>query len=234
MNIELGPDAPDWFLPTLPTAISDAALNGFGYESKLAPEIQSYALFGQSVWHLNDRLALTTGIRFSRDEKKGEFETYWVSGADLSTLPPEVAGVAAAIRSSFNPQAQSFETELEDDSISGLVSLSYDLTDSVLGYASAAIGSKSGGLNLAVLPVDVDPVVEPEDVVSYELGLKTQFLDSRLTFNTAAFWTEIDNYQTAIRCSRRRLRSASTSRTQARLFVRAASKRISITTSTTS
>jgi iron complex outermembrane receptor protein len=68
----------------------------------------------------------------------------------------------------------------------------------VLGYVSAAIGSKSGGLNLAVLPADVDPVVEPEDVVSYEVGVKTQLLDSKLTFNTAAFWTEIDNYQTAI------------------------------------
>jgi iron complex outermembrane receptor protein len=197
-NIELGADAPDWFLPTLPAAISDAALNGFGYETKLAPEIQSHAVFAQGVWHLNDRLDLTTGLRYSRDEKQGEFETYWVSGADLSTLPPEVAGAAAAIRSSFNPQQYEYETELNDDSIGGLVSLSYDFSEQVLGYVSAAIGSKSGGLNLAVLPVGVDPVVEPEEVVSYELGLKTQLLDSRLTFNTAAFWTEIDNYQTAI------------------------------------
>ena len=197
-NIELGSDAPDWYLPTLPAAITEAALSGFGYESKLAPEIRSYALFGQNVWHATDRLDLTTGIRFSRDEKQGDFETYWVSGTDLSTLPPEVAVPAFAIRSGFNPQQQSFTTELKDDSISGLVSLSYQFTDTVLGYASAAIGSKSGGLNLAVLPAEVDPVVEPEDVVSYELGVKTQFLDSRLTFNTAAFWTEIDNYQTAI------------------------------------
>ena len=77
----------------------------------------------------HDRLDLTTGIRFSRDEKQGEFETYWVSGTDLSTLPPEVAVPAFAIRSSFNPQQQSFTTELKDDSISGLVSLSYELTD---------------------------------------------------------------------------------------------------------
>ncbi|MFD2578226.1 TonB-dependent receptor domain-containing protein [Novosphingobium colocasiae] len=34
--------------------------------------------------------------------------------------------------------------------------------------------------------------------ISFELGLKSQFLDRRATFNAAAFWTEISDYQTAI------------------------------------
>ncbi len=197
-NIAYGADAADWFLPTVPAVVGEAALSGFGYETESAPEIDSYAAFGQTVWHITPRLDLTTGLRFTREEKEGEFETYWVSGADLTALPPALATGAAAIRNGFNPQYREFTTGLNDNSVSGLVSLSYALSDTVLAYATYSQGAKSGGLNLAILPAGVDPVVEPEDVENYEAGLKTQLLDGRLTLNTAIFQTEISDYQTAI------------------------------------
>jgi iron complex outermembrane receptor protein len=40
--------------------------------------------------------------------------------------------------------------------------------------------------------------VKPEKVNHYEVGLKTQFLDRRLTLNLAGFWTEISDYQATV------------------------------------
>jgi len=48
------------------------------------------------------------------------------------------------------------------------------------------------------LPVGVSPDVRPERVNAYEVGLKAQALNKRLTANLAAFWTDISDYQTAI------------------------------------
>jgi iron complex outermembrane receptor protein len=92
-----------------------------------------------------------------------------------------------------------YETSFKDNSLSGLVSLSWKVAPDVLVYGTYARGNKSGGLNLTQLPGTItDPTVRPEKVNSFELGLKSQFLDRRATLNVAGFWTEISDYQTAI------------------------------------
>jgi len=40
--------------------------------------------------------------------------------------------------------------------------------------------------------------VKPEKVNHFEIGLKTQFLDRRLTINAAGFWTEVNDYQATV------------------------------------
>ncbi|MGE6057289.1 TonB-dependent receptor domain-containing protein, partial [Klebsiella variicola subsp. variicola] len=40
--------------------------------------------------------------------------------------------------------------------------------------------------------------VKPEKVNSYEIGLKTQFLDRRLTLNLAGYWTDVFDYQATV------------------------------------
>lgn len=93
-----------------------------------------------------------------------------------------MATAALAIRNQFNPVA-SYSTAFSDDSVSGLVSLSYRVAPDALVYASYSRGS--GGLNLTNLPAGIDPDVAPEDVDSFELGLKSQWFDRRVTFNAA-------------------------------------------------
>jgi len=75
----------------------------------------------------------------------------------------------------------------------------------VLGYATFARAFKSGGINLSGLPLDAsnNPIlsaatVRPETVNHYEVGLKTQFWHRRLTFNLAAFWTDVFDYQATV------------------------------------
>jgi iron complex outermembrane receptor protein len=155
-------------------------------------------LFGQLDWKFTDRLTLTAGLRYTREKKSGTFRQFHVAGIDLSTLPPAIATAALAIREQFNPTNANLSTSFTDNSLSGLATLSWQFADGALVYASYSRGNKSGGLNLTALPVGIQPEVSPEKVDSYEAGLKTQWLDRKVTFNLAGFWTEISDYQTAI------------------------------------
>ncbi|MDT0509017.1 TonB-dependent receptor [Novosphingobium sp. MMS21-SN21R] len=186
-----------WNLPAVNQTIANAALNGFEANSTSTPETKTFALFGQTDWHLSDALTLTTGLRWSHEKKSGAFSQFWVDGANLSGFTPAQVTAINAIRSQFNP-VTSFATKFTDNSLSGLVTLNWKVAPEANVYASYSRGNKSGGLNLTALPAGIAPDVAPEKVDAFELGFKSQFLDRRATFNAAAFWTEIRDYQTAI------------------------------------
>jgi iron complex outermembrane recepter protein len=186
-----------WNLPAANQTIANAALNGFEANSTSTPETRSFALFGQTDWHLSDALTLTTGLRWTHEKKSGAFSQFWVDGADLSGFTPAQVTAIDAIRTQFNP-VTSFSTKFSDNSLSGLVTLNWKVAPEASVYGSYARGNKSGGLNLTALPAGIAPEVAPEKVDAFELGFKSQFLDRRATFNAAAFWTEIRDYQTAI------------------------------------
>ena len=192
-----GSAAPNWFVPAVNPVVSNAALNGFETRSYSEPTTKSYALFGQASWNISDALSLTGGLRYTHEKKNGVFRQEWVAGTDLSTLSPADAAAATAIRNQFNPRA-SYTAATKDDSVSGLATLSWKVAPDVLLYGSYSRGSKSGGLNLTNIPSGAVPEVKPETVDNFELGFKSAWLNRSLTFNAAAFWTNVSDYQTAI------------------------------------
>jgi len=195
--VAYGSAAPNWYLPTTAAAVANAALNGFEADSTSTPTTHSAAVFGQATWNATSRLKLTLGLRYTHEKKEGAYNQLWVAGTDPSTLSPAAGAAVIAIRNQFNP-VTSYSTSFTDDSVSLLANLSYKIAPDALIYATYSRGSKSGGLNLTSLPAGVTPDVRPERVNAYEVGLKAQALDKRLTANVAAFWTDISDYQTAI------------------------------------
>jgi iron complex outermembrane recepter protein len=65
-------------------------------------------------------------------------------------------------------------------------------------YGKIATSYRHGGLNLNEgLPTDRFPtkaLYSDEDSLTYELGIKSSWLDGRLTFNGAAFWIEYSDF----------------------------------------
>jgi iron complex outermembrane receptor protein len=196
-NFDFGSAAPGWFVPAVPAAVSTAALDGFAYEGISTPETKSFALFGQTVWKVTDALQLTAGLRYTNERKEGTYDQRQTGGVAIGSLPLALQTPVRNIRNNFGPEL-SFGTKFTDNNVSGLLAVSYTLAEDVLAYGSFSWGRKSPGLNLTALPVGVDPEVRPEDVTSYEVGLKASLLDRRLTANLAGFWTDITDYQTAI------------------------------------
>jgi iron complex outermembrane receptor protein len=192
-----GPGAAAWNVPTVNPVVANAALDGFTAASFSEPITKSLAGFGQVDWKITDSLTLTAGLRYTHEKKEGVYEQFWTGGNDLSSLTLAQRAVANALRSQFNPVV-SYETAFSDNSLGGLVSLAWKVAPDALLYATYSRGNKSGGLNLTTLPAGVDPDVAPEKVDNYEAGFKSQFLDRRVTFNGAVYWTEISDYQTTV------------------------------------
>ena len=191
---EYGSAAPAFALPpTVPSAISEAALDGFKFTGHSRAVTDSYAAFGQANWHITPALTLTLGARFTHERKTGSFAQAQTGGIDLSTLPVATATAAQALRNSYGPTT-SYTAETSNDSFSGQANLAYQASDSVLAYATYARGAKSGGLNIANLPSGVSPVVRPEKVDHFEVGIKTSPVPG-VTLNGAAFWTEVRDFQ---------------------------------------
>lgn len=189
-----GSDAPEFALPpTVPIAIRQAALDGFTFVGDSRAKTDSYAAFGQANWHIDGRVTLTVGARFTHEKKSGWFDQKQVSGIDLTTLPAAISAAAQGVRNNFGP-VSAYNARTTNDSFSGQATLAYQVSNAVLAYATYARGAKSGGLNIANLPTGVSPIVDPEKVDHFELGLKTSPFHG-VTMNAAAFWTEIRDFQ---------------------------------------
>jgi iron complex outermembrane receptor protein len=153
----------------------------------------SFALFAQGTWHLTDKLDFTAGIRGTYEEKDAKVERFDPVGGSA------VTGAGAVVRRNQLGAYDSGDLSLYSFAPSALVSLSYQFTDDLLGYASLSHGEKSGGVNLAVASAPTagadSLLVGPERANDAELGIKTTLFDNRLQLNTNIFWTGIHGYQ---------------------------------------
>jgi iron complex outermembrane receptor protein len=144
-------------------------------------ETTSYALFAQGSWALSDQLGLTAGIRYSKDSKD-----YRRTTSTFSTTGPFLDGTFA------------FADSDSWDSVTPMISVDYQISDSSMLYASASKGFKSGGFNgRANSDSDVSSF-NPETVWTYEIGGKSQFLDNRLRVNYALFSSDYEDFQARV------------------------------------
>lgn len=156
-------------------------------------ETDSFALFAQGTWHLTELLDFTAGLRGTYEEKNAKIERFAPLGGAA------VGGVGAAVRNGQLGAYDSGDLSQYNFAPSALLSLSYQFSDDLLGYASLSHGEKSGGVNLAVgsaPSAGADSLlVGPERANDAELGLKSTLFDRRLLLNANLFWTGIHGYQ---------------------------------------
>jgi iron complex outermembrane receptor protein len=194
---EQGSAASRWLLnPASANANNPAVLDGLRSENDISLESASLAAFGQIGWRVTDRLRLQPGLRVNYDRKNGSYVAIVTTGAGSIVLNADQRGVLAP---------QSYQARYRAWNLSGDFTISYDAARDIMAYATYARSFKSGGINLSGLPLDAagNPIlgaaqVKPESVDHFELGLKSQFFDKRLTANFAAFWTEIKDYQATV------------------------------------
>ncbi|KQM19006.1 TonB-dependent receptor [Novosphingobium sp. Leaf2] len=194
-NTVYGKDAAKWLInPSGP----DALLNGLEANAITKPETNSYAAFGQLTWTFTPRLSVTGGLRYTWEKKSGSYAaTQDGDVAAVSTLGA-YAATAQAIRNAYAPSGGDYYVSKGAGNVSGLLSLNYQATDNASFYATYSRGYKSAAVNLVRQNAGLDVFIKPEKVDAFELGLKAQLFQNRLTFNTALFWTNVDNYQANI------------------------------------
>ena len=163
-------DGNDILTVTLP--IGFGAVNNFTFV-----ENESYAVYAQGTYDLSSALSATLGARYSDDTKE-------------YTAPPGGAGIANGLAAVFGPTgsftpffpAGTSEDSFDDFSIKA--GLDYKFDDGTLVYASYSEGYKSGGFNTRYLaPVPEAISFQPEELLSYELGMKWQGFNNRIRMN---------------------------------------------------
>ena len=131
-----------------------------------------YAAYGQVDWHLSDRVSLTTGARYTADEKE-----HRQGSLDFRTLLPE--------------------TQHLTDSWSALtpkLGIEVRPRENVMLYGAVTAGYKSGGYN----SVSLQPAFDEETVTSFEVGIKSSVADRKVRINAAAFHYDYDDLQVAV------------------------------------
>jgi iron complex outermembrane receptor protein len=158
------------------------------------PLSKSQAVFGQANWKLTDKATLTFGARYTREQKTNTISktTSFLNGSPLVSTGNATADAirAAQVGTDF---ATIVGTPIDSDSVAWLINPSYHLTDDVLLYASASSGEKSGAV--AFDSNGVRRNVLPEKARDYELGVKSQLLDKRLSLNVNLYYTKVRDYQ---------------------------------------
>lgn len=138
---------------------------------------RTYSAFGQATFHATDALRVVGSLRWSQTNKKGDFKSRLVSGSRL------------------NAQGAAYG-KLEEDYTDPSVTVQFDAAERVMLYATLARGSKSGGfVSNTSTTTDASFQFRPERSTNYEAGVKSTWLDGRLTVNAAIFHMKFEDLQ---------------------------------------
>lgn len=144
------------------------------FEAKGGFVRKQVALFGEGNLRPIDGLQLTAGLRWFHERNALEnLQSY----PGLPGIPPNNIDKKATSRA-----------------VTPKFTASYKPTDDVMVYATAAKGFRSGGNTFLASLAGIPDTFKPDSAWSYEGGLKTDWLNRRLSVNGAAYhvkWTDI-------------------------------------------
>jgi iron complex outermembrane receptor protein len=150
----------------------------------------SKAVFGQAIYALSDATNVTFGIRYT-DEKK-DFERN--SGAFAPGLSAQNPGSRPRI-AFMSKLPMNVTGKLDSDNTSVRLGVDHRLRDNVLAYATFAQGFKAGEFGARAASAFTVGPTDDEESDSYEIGIKSDWLDNTLRVNVAAFYTQYSNLQ---------------------------------------
>lgn len=200
-KVEIGPSRE--YAPNFAEYLGGSRPDALEYYSYERDETTERAIFGEIGYEITDDLKLTVGGRFY------DYDLTIQSGVTfplISTvfgdppLPPGETGIEGRLENA----AQSADGNLYK------VNVAYDFTDDVLGYVTISEGFRLGASNgIGACSPDDDPDEQavcalpdevqyfPDTTTNYEVGVRSQWLDGRLTINGALYFIDWKDPQLA-------------------------------------
>ena len=182
----------------------DGPMNWAGSFIQAKRTVESEAAFGQATWHVNDRLRLTGGLRYTKDTKQDQggrnvMFSSPASCAAVDTVAHCSTGIfgqdrgatAQELYALLGPGYSISPNDVKGSwsKVTWLGRADFDVSDDILAYASVSTGFKSGNIE------DGGLLANPETLTNYEVGSKIRFLDGRATLNLAAYYEDFKGYQ---------------------------------------
>lgn len=157
--------------------------------------------FANAYWDITPQLQLILGGRYSHERTSMRAAT--INSLDTTGL--DIQGYCGTVCKTYLINSPINNTPLGGvgpvfgtdswNNTAWKVGLNFTPVDGVLTYASISRGFKSGGFTGRIgTPSDLGPY-QPEQVTTYELGLKADWLDRHLRTNVSVFYNDYKDIQ---------------------------------------
>lgn len=149
----------------------DSSPFGFTFMNGGELSTKSFAVYGQASYDFRDAglpIRIVGGLRYTDDEKKID---------EYQMIPQFLLDLAAT-------------DEISWDEVTGKIGVDWFVNDDVMAYLTYSRGYKGGGFSIGQFDS-----YDPEFVDSFEVGLKTEFMDQRAQVNVAAFYNDYEDLQ---------------------------------------
>ena len=182
--VESGTDDLDW---TIGAYVFDAefevtSIDGYFGATTVRHSNQSWALFGQMAYDLNDDTTVTFGLNYTNDEKQLTVVSQNIDGFALITGDASIQKYP--------------DVQVDDSQISGDLSINHSISRDVSVYARAAVGFRAPTIQGRDVAFESAPsVADSETVNSFEVGFKADLLDRVLRLNGAIYHYTVDDMQ---------------------------------------
>jgi iron complex outermembrane recepter protein len=138
--------------------------------NNLEEEIDAFGVFIDGTYAVTETVRVKAGLRYSDEEKKGNQTVINFDGA--FTL------------------CDNLKSKVSYDDVSPKLGAEWDAAENVMAYGTYQQGFKSGGYNQSGCEA-----FDPEEVDSYEIGLKGSFLEDRMHASVAGFYYDYTELQ---------------------------------------
>lgn len=147
---------------------------------------ESYAVYGHASFNVTDKLSVAGGLRNTWDKR--DIQTAAYRGGE-DTLPNCIVDPSLRVSGECLAKANAKFTY-----VSWEASANYQISPDLMVYGRASKGQKSGGFNASVQTGFLNPF-NPESLIQYEVGLKSEFWDDRVRLNADVYTGTYDNLQ---------------------------------------
>jgi len=155
-------------------------------------DTDSMAAYAQGTYQYDEKWSFTLGGRYTEDDKDAQVYRYMYLGYKLPRVPATAKPLQ--VQTDFDKSA-SF------NHFSPRVGFEYQANNDMMLYGSYTDGFKSGGFDMRAvksLNPSADEPYQPETVDTFELGIKSEWLDRRLRLNAAVFTAAYDDMQVTV------------------------------------
>ncbi len=150
-------------------------------------DAKSKAAYAQFTWHVTEPFSITLGARYTKDDRSAS-RTYSITGTEFVPFPPYQIGFAAS-----DPPNSSNNLSFHKFNPAGTLNMAW--TPDINTYLRIATGYKAGGSSEAGPIGAFGNTFQPENVTTYELGLKSYWFEHRVRANIAAFYSKFSDMQ---------------------------------------
>jgi iron complex outermembrane receptor protein len=158
------------------------SIDGFFGATTVFHDNTTWAVFGQTSYDVNERLNITGGVRYTKDDKSLIVGDQNVNGFAL------VIGAASV--------QEYADINVDDGQVSWELSANYKIDKNTSVFSRVANGFRAQTIQGRDVAFEGSPsVAESETINSFEVGTKTDLLNDTLRLNVAAFYYQIDDIQ---------------------------------------